>query len=52
MKAIKPRYLYVTAIVFAVSLLVWMAALFFVYVADDWVVPAASERSVPAPRTY
>ena len=52
MKAIKPRVLYVTAIIVIMALLYWMAALFFGYVRDDWASPAADERSVPPPTTY
>ena len=48
----KPQVLYVTAIIVIISLLLWIAALFFGYLADDWRSPAADERSVPAPRTY
>ena len=52
MKSVKPQVLYVTAIIVIFSLLLWIAALFFVYLADDWSSPTADERSVPAPRTY
>lgn len=52
MKSVKPQVLYVTAIIVIFSLLLWIAALFFVYLADDWSSPAADERSVPAPMTY
>jgi hypothetical protein len=52
MKTVKPQVLYVTAIIVVISLLLWAASLFFVYLADDWSSPAADERSVPAPRTY
>jgi hypothetical protein len=52
MKTVKPQVLYVTAIIVAISLLFWIAALFFGYLADDRSSPAADERSVPAPRTY
>ncbi len=52
MKTVKPRFMYLTAIIVVMSLLFWAAAFFFVYLADDWTSPAADERSVPAPRTY
>ncbi len=52
MKSIQPQVLYVTAIIMIFSLLLWIAALFFVYLADDWGSPAVDERSVPAPRAY
>ena len=52
MKSFKPQVLYVTAIIVIFSVLLWIAALFFVYLADDWSSPAADERSVPSPRTY
>lgn len=52
MRTVKTQTLYVAAVVVVISLLLWAASLFFVYVADDWSSPAASERSVPAPRTY
>ena len=52
MKTVKSRVLYGTAIIVIMSLLFWVAAFFFVYLADDWSSPAADEMSVPAPRTY
>lgn len=52
MKAIKPQAMYVTAIIVIMSLLFFVAALFFGYVADDWASPAADERSFPPPMTY
>lgn len=52
MKTVKPQVLYVTAIIVIMCLLLWIASLFFVYVADDWSSPPADERSIPAPRTY
>jgi hypothetical protein len=52
MKAIKPQAMYVTAIIVIMSLLFFVAALFFGYVTDDWASPAADERSIPPPMTY
>jgi hypothetical protein len=52
MKTVKPKVLYLTAIIVIICLLLWVACLFFVYLADDWSSPAADERSVPAPRDY
>jgi Ca2+/Na+ antiporter len=52
MKSVKPQVPYVAAIIVIFSLLLWIAALFFVYLADDRSSPAVDERSVPAPRTY
>lgn len=52
MKTIKPQVLYLTAIIVIISVMFWIAALFFVYLADDWSSPAADERSIPAPRNY
>jgi hypothetical protein len=52
MKTVKPQVMYVAAIVVVISLLFWIAALFFGYLADDWSSRAADERSVPAPRPY
>ena len=52
MKTVKPQVLYVTAIIVIMSLLFWIAALFFGYLADDWRSPAADEKRVPAPRAY
>ncbi len=48
----KPQIVYVGAIIVLASLVLWLAALFFVYLADDWNSPAADERSIPAVRTY
>ena len=47
-----PQIVYVIAIIVFASLVFWLAALFFVYLADDWNSPAADERSIPAVRTY
>ena len=52
MKTVKPRVMYVAAIVVVISFMLWITSLFFVYLADDWSSPAADESSVPAPRTY
>ena len=48
----KPQIVYVGAIIVLASSVLWLAALFFVYLADDWNSPAADERSIPAVRTY
>jgi hypothetical protein len=42
------------AIVIALLLttLLFLASLFLIYIGDEYVTPAWSERSVPAPRTY
>lgn len=52
MKTLKPHALYITAIIIIISFVLWIAALFVGYVADDWASPAADERSVPAAKTY
>lgn len=48
----KPHVVYVIAIIVLTSLVLWLAAMLFVYLADDWSSPAADERSIPAARTY
>ncbi|HUS10352.1 MAG TPA: hypothetical protein VMZ30_07785 [Pyrinomonadaceae bacterium] len=48
----KPQVVTVIAIIVLASLVLWLAALFFVFLADDWNSPAADERSIPAVRTY
>lgn len=48
----KPQVVTVIAIIVLASLVLWLAALFFVFLADDWSSPAADERSIPAVRTY
>ena len=48
----KPWVVSVIAIIVLASLVLWGAALFFVYLADDWNSPATDERSIPAARTY
>jgi hypothetical protein len=52
MKTIKPQLLYGTPLVVLVSLVLWLAALLFVYLADDWLTPPPDERRIPAVRTY
>lgn len=52
MKTVKLQVLYLTAIIIIMSLIFWIAALFFVYLMDDWQAPAADGRSVPASRSY
>ena len=51
-QAYKPWVVSVIAIIVLASLVLWLAALFFGYLADDWNSPAVDERSVPAARTY
>jgi hypothetical protein len=48
----KPQVVYVIAIIAFTSLVLWLAAMLFLYLADDWRSPAADERSIPAVRTY
>jgi hypothetical protein len=48
----KPQVVSVIAIIVLASSVLWLAALFFVYLADDWSSPAADERTIPAVRTY
>jgi hypothetical protein len=52
MKTVKPPVFYLIEIIVVATLLFWIAAIFFAYVADDRRAPAADERSVPAPRSY
>ena len=52
MKTVGPEVLYVTAIVILVSIVLWLAVFFFIYVADEWLSPSANERSVPAATSY
>ena len=52
MRTVGPRVMYIAAIVVVICVLFWVAALFYGYLADEWSTPAASERSVPRPRTY
>ena len=52
MKTVSPRVMNITAIIVVIWFVLWVAALFLGYVADDWGSPAADERRVPAPRTY
>ena len=48
----KPWVVSVIAIIVLASLVLWLAALFLIYFADDRSSPPADERSVPAARTY
>ena len=50
-KTVNPQVVYLTAIAVLVSIVFWLVALFFVYLADDWSSPAADERSIPAVNT-
>ena len=50
-KTVGPPALSVMSIIIVICLLCWLAALFFIYVADDVTSPAWDEMSVPAPRT-
>ena len=52
MRTVGPRVMYIAAIIAVICAVFWVTALCFGYLADDWGSPAASERSVPAPRTY
>jgi hypothetical protein len=47
MKAPKPHFLVVSAIVVILSFLIWLWLLFFGYMDDDWSFPPADERGVP-----
>jgi hypothetical protein len=51
-KSDKPQAIYGVVIIVIISLLFWVAALFFGYMGDDWSSPPADERSFPAPKTY
>ena len=51
-RTVGPQALFVMVIIVVICLLCWLAALFFIYAADDLASPAWNERSVPAPRTY
>jgi len=52
MKDIEPEFLYIAGVIIVISLVLWVVALFVVYLLDDWHSPAADERSVPATRQY
>jgi hypothetical protein len=52
MKLVRPQVMYLAAIIVILSLTLWVAFLFFGYLADDWHAPAADEKSVPASREY
>ena len=52
MKTVEPEVLYVAAIMVLITVVLWLAACSFVYLADNWASPARNERSLPAARTY
>ena len=51
-QAYKPWVVSVIVIIVLASVVLWLTALFFAYLGDDWNSPAADERSIPAARTY
>lgn len=52
MRTVGPRVMYIAAIVAVLCAAFWVMAFALGYVGDEWVTPAASERSVPPPLTY
>jgi hypothetical protein len=50
MRTVDIRGLYAVALITILSVTLFMTALFFVYLADDWASPAFDENSYPAPK--